>query len=64
MQERQYDLKQVMALANMTHKDGAKLIHVHPVTFSKYVKDPSLMSLGQAHLLAEAAGIGVEQIET
>lgn len=60
---RKYDLKQVRALANMTQREAAELIGVHPVTYSRIESNPRQLTLGQAWLLAEAAGIGVEQIK-
>ena len=62
--QRQYDLKQVRALANLTQKQTAKLLNVHPNTYHKLEQTPGLMTLDQAWIIAEAAGIGVEQIKT
>lgn len=68
-QERQYDLKQVRALAGqaqnksgLTQKETAKLLHIHEVTYQHLEQNPGNLRLNQAYILAEAAGIGVEQI--
>lgn len=63
MQERTYDLTQVLALANLTIKQAADLLNIHYNTFLKIAKHPGKMTLDQALLLAEAAGIGVHQIK-
>lgn len=63
MTVRQYDLKQVRALANMTQQDAAKLLKVHKNTIQNLEKNPGKLELAQAHLLAEAAGISIEQIK-
>lgn len=64
MTERKYTIKQTYALANMTQKQAAKLLMVHVNTMRRYEKDPRWMSLGQATILATAAGISVGQIKT
>ena len=63
MQSRQYDLKQIRALLNMTQPQLAKLLKVNRNTIGNLEKHPERIGLGQAWILAEAAGIGVEQIK-
>lgn len=64
MQERTYDLAQVRALANLSAREAADLLHIHYNTFLRLEKNPGNLTLDQAYLLAEAAGIGVHQIKT
>lgn len=63
-QERTYDLKQIRALAGFTQKDAAKLLNIHPLTYLNIEKNPGRLTLNQAILMAEAAGISIEQIKT
>ena len=63
MQVRQYDLKQIRALLNMTQPQLAKLLKVHRNTIGNLEKHPERIELAQAWTLAEAAGIGIEQIK-
>lgn len=63
MQSRQYDLKQIRALLNMTQPQLAKLLGVHRNTIGNLEKHPERLDLAQAWVLAEAAGIGIEQIK-
>ena len=63
MQSRQYDLKQIRALLNMTQPQLAKLLGVHRNTIGNFERHPEKLELGQAWILAEAAGIGIEQIK-
>lgn len=59
----QYDLKQVRALAKLTQAQAAKLLNIHTNTYLKLEHTPGTITLAQAAILAEAAGIGVEQID-
>ena len=63
MQVRQYDLKQIRALLNMTQPQLAELLQVHRNTIGNLEKHPERLGLAQAWILAEAAGIGIEQIK-
>jgi DNA-binding XRE family transcriptional regulator len=63
MQVRQYDLKQIRALLNMTQPQLAKLLKVHRNTIGNLEKHPERLELAQAWILAKAAGIGIEQIK-
>jgi putative transcriptional regulator len=63
MQARQYDLKQIRALLNMTQPQLAKLLGVHRNTIGNLEKHPERLDLAQAWVLAEAAEISIEQIK-
>jgi putative transcriptional regulator len=63
MQSRQYDLKQIRALLNMTQPQLAKLLGVHRNTIGNLEKHPERLDLAQAWVLAEAAEISIEQIK-
>jgi DNA-binding XRE family transcriptional regulator len=63
MQSRQYDLKQIRALLNMTQPQLAKLLKVHRNTIGNLERHPERLDLAQAWVLAEAAGISIEQIK-
>lgn len=64
MQERQYDLSQVRALANnMTQQQAADLLGIHRNTYIMLERTPGKLQLTQAYILAEAAGISIEQIK-
>lgn len=63
MQSRQYDLKQIRALLNMTQPQLAKLLGVHRNTIGNLEKHPERLNLAQAWVLAEAAEISIEQIK-
>ena len=63
MQERIYDLTQVRSLAELSIKQAAALLNIHYNTYLKLEKNPGRLTLDQALLLAEAAGIGVHQIK-
>ena len=63
MQVRQYDLKQIRALLNMTQPQLAELLNVHRNTIGNLEKHPERLRLSQAWTLAEAAGISIEQIK-
>lgn len=63
MQERTYDLQSVRALANLSAREAAKLLNIHYNTYHRLEKNPGNLTLAQALLLAEAAGIGIHQIK-
>lgn len=63
MQDRQYSLPQVRMLANnMTQQQAADLLRVHRNTYIAIEREPGKLQLAHAWILAEAAGISVEQI--
>lgn len=63
MDDRQLELHQIRALANLTQKQTADLLHVHENTYLRIEKDPKRMTLEQAYILTRAAGVGVHQIK-
>lgn len=63
MDDRQLELYQIRALANLTQKQAADLLHVHENTYLRIEKDPKRITLDQAYILTRAAGVGVHQIK-
>lgn len=63
MENRIYSLAQIRALANLSARDAADLLKIHYNTYLRLEKNPGNLTMDQALILAEAAGIGIEQIK-
>lgn len=63
MDERQYDLPQIRALAHLTQKEIADKLNIHENTYLRIEKDPKRMTMGQALILTKLAGVGIHQIK-
>ena len=63
MQEKQYTLKQIRALAGLSQQQAADLLNIHVATYGKLEQTPGRLTLCQAFLLSEAAGIELNQIQ-
>lgn len=61
--DRTYNIKAVRAMANLSAREAAKLLQIHYNTYLRLEKNPGNLTLSQALLLAEAAGIRIDQIE-
>ena len=61
--DRTYNIKAVRAMANLSAREAAKLLQIHYNTYLRLEKNPAKLKLSQALLLAEAAGIRIDQIE-
>jgi DNA-binding XRE family transcriptional regulator len=61
--DRTYNIKAVRAMANLSAREAAKLLQIHYNTYLRLEKNPANLTLSQALLLAEAAGIRIDQIE-
>lgn len=61
--DRTYNIKAVRAMANLSAREAAKLLQIHYNTYLRLEQNPANLTLSQALLLAEAAGIRIDQIE-
>ena len=62
MTENKKKKKKARILADLTQEQVAKSLNIHPITYSKWEKNPEEISIKNAKIIANVLGRSVDEI--